>query len=75
MGNVTVNGTLSLNPGSNPWEASLNTSSIDIDGGSALLDFASAQASLLLPAGASVIFQNGGDISGSCTPSLKAVPL
>ena len=69
MGDVIVNGTLDLDPGSNPWEVTLNASSIDINGASAILDFSGAQASLILPSGSSVLFQNGGDISGSCTPN------
>ncbi|WMI65731.1 HYR domain-containing protein [Aestuariibaculum sp. YM273] len=70
---ITVNGTLDLNPGSSPREVSLNTPSIDINGASAFLGFSHAQASLLLPAGAALSFQNGGDIAGSCTPNNEII--
>ncbi|MBU3822834.1 hypothetical protein KO566_12245, partial [Flavobacteriaceae bacterium XHP0103] len=73
MGDVIVNGTLALNPGGSPWEVELNTENIAIDGSSATLDFSGSQASLLLPAMASVTFRNGGDIAGSCTPNNEII--
>ncbi|MFL1013473.1 HYR-like domain-containing protein, partial [Flavisericum labens] len=73
INSVTVTGTLDLDTNSSPWEVTLNTTSIDINGASTFLEFSNAQASLLLPAGASVTFQNGGDIAGSCTPNNEII--
>ncbi|MCC1485569.1 hypothetical protein, partial [Winogradskyella immobilis] len=68
MGTVTVNGTLVLDPPNNPREISLRTDLLEI-GSSGILNFSGSQASLILPSGAALVFQNGGDIAGSCTPN------
>ncbi|GAA3583774.1 LamG-like jellyroll fold domain-containing protein [Snuella lapsa] len=68
-GDIIVNGTLTLDPGSSPWEVTLNTTSLSINGAGAYLNFSGAQAQLNLPSTAALILQNGGDFSGSCTPN------
>ncbi|PTM07578.1 MAG: hypothetical protein DA407_10300 [Bacteroidetes bacterium] len=67
MGNVTVNGILSLNPNPAPNEITLDTPSLDINGAGAFLNFAANKVKLTLPSGSALSLQNGGDFSGSCT--------
>ncbi|MEL1242144.1 HYR domain-containing protein [Flavobacterium flavipallidum] len=65
MGNLIVNGTLNLNPSSSPNTITLETNTLDINGG--ILNFNSNKIRLNLPSTAVITLENGGNFTGSCT--------
>ncbi|HTG65346.1 MAG TPA: hypothetical protein VL859_03115, partial [Flavobacterium sp.] len=66
MGDLTVNGTLDLQGGSNPKQISLNTPTLHISS-TGVLNFSNQKTQLYLPNNAVIKVDSGGNISGACS--------